>query len=205
VLLSRHLSKLPSALARVLDHPGEYGSRVRDPVARPEHRRQHQRRLKPNEIDALAGAYIRGETLDALAEMFGIHRTTVLAHLKRRGLRRPPAMSEAQVLDCDSARPVLQLEDRDLEKSFRWNPPGDPEVIQGPKQAVVEHQPRGIEQDPSSLGRAQLRCRTALVDQSRGPRVRLLGVQAVQKFHHSTGRSRLPATLAARSAARAAR
>lgn len=101
VLLSRHLSRLPSALVRVLEHPGEYGSRVRNVIlARTEHPRQHQRRLKPNEVDALAGAYMRGETLEALVEMFGIHRTTVLAHLKRRGLRRPPALTEAQVLEA---------------------------------------------------------------------------------------------------------
>jgi hypothetical protein len=32
--------------------------------------------------------------------MFGIHRTTVLAHLRRRRLRRPPALSEAEVLEA---------------------------------------------------------------------------------------------------------
>ena len=46
---------------------------------------QAQRRLNTAEIGALRDARHEGVTIDGLAGQFGIHRTTVLAHLRREG------------------------------------------------------------------------------------------------------------------------
>ena len=100
VLLSGHLSRLPWALARALSRTGEYGGRAQRRVVAVQRRRQHQHRLRPSEVDALAAAYQSDQSLAGLVETFGIHRTTVLAHLKRRGLHRPPALTDAQVVEA---------------------------------------------------------------------------------------------------------
>lgn len=50
--------------------------------------RQRQVRLSPARVDELALAYQRGATVRELVEQFGVHRTTVLDHLKRRGVAR---------------------------------------------------------------------------------------------------------------------
>jgi uncharacterized protein (DUF433 family) len=50
--------------------------------------RQHQVRLSPARVDELALAYQRGATVQELVEQFGVHRTTVLNHLKRRDVAR---------------------------------------------------------------------------------------------------------------------
>jgi len=47
-----------------------------------------QRRLSPTDIDDLISAYQAGATINQLAVKFGIHRTTVAAHLDRRGIPR---------------------------------------------------------------------------------------------------------------------
>jgi hypothetical protein len=50
-----------------------------------------QRRLTDTGTDDLVARYEAGSTVDALAREFGIHRTTVMAHLERRGIpRRSP-------------------------------------------------------------------------------------------------------------------
>ena len=56
--------------------------RTRGPVAR---------KLSSQQVTELVKAYQEGQTVYALADQFGIHRTTVSAHLHRRGvsLRRP--------------------------------------------------------------------------------------------------------------------
>lgn len=70
--------------------PAELGQRVPEdtgpaPIEVP---RQHQVRLSPARVDELALAYQRGATVRELVEQFGVHRTTVLDHLKRRGIAR---------------------------------------------------------------------------------------------------------------------
>jgi hypothetical protein len=47
-----------------------------------------QRRLSAHEIDGLARLYREGATIDALVRRYGVHRTTVIAHLDRRGVPR---------------------------------------------------------------------------------------------------------------------
>ena len=47
-----------------------------------------QRRLHDREVDALIDAYRVGATILELAGRFAIHRTTVIAHLNRRGVQR---------------------------------------------------------------------------------------------------------------------
>lgn len=46
--------------------------------------KQRQVRLTKPEIDELVKARATGTTINALAAQFGIHRTTVMDHLKRR-------------------------------------------------------------------------------------------------------------------------
>jgi uncharacterized protein (DUF433 family) len=50
--------------------------------------RQTQRRLGPEEVADLVSEYATGRTIGDLATDFGIHRTTVLAHLERQGVKR---------------------------------------------------------------------------------------------------------------------
>lgn len=50
-------------------------------------RMQVQHRLKPEEIDELVYAYQAGELIEDLAARFSIHRTTVIEHVKRNGLK----------------------------------------------------------------------------------------------------------------------
>jgi hypothetical protein len=55
---------------------------------RPGVAKEHQQRLRAEEIDELVAAYEAGCTVPDLVAQFGIHRTTVLAHLERRGIGR---------------------------------------------------------------------------------------------------------------------
>jgi DNA invertase Pin-like site-specific DNA recombinase len=45
-----------------------------------------QRRLIPNRVDELIAAYGAGAPINELARAFAIHRTTVMAHIKHRGV-----------------------------------------------------------------------------------------------------------------------
>lgn len=54
-------------------------------TARP---KQKQTRLTSEQIDWLVGRYASGVPANRLAEEFGVHRTTVLKHLKARGVGR---------------------------------------------------------------------------------------------------------------------
>ena len=47
---------------------------------------QRQRRLRPAEVTRLAQDYAVGSTVNQLADSYGVHRTTVLAHLERQGV-----------------------------------------------------------------------------------------------------------------------
>ena len=61
--------------------------------------RQQQRRLAPDQIEALVARYVDGESIDGLAREYGINRTTVIAHLERKGverLRNPRKMTDAR-------------------------------------------------------------------------------------------------------------
>ena len=57
------------------------------PPARPTRSpRQRQRRLTSEEIDGVVGRYKAGESANVLAGELGVHRTTIVGHLKRRGV-----------------------------------------------------------------------------------------------------------------------
>jgi AraC-like DNA-binding protein len=47
-----------------------------------------QGRLRPPDIDAIVDRYRAGDTINELAHRFAINRTTVIAHLDRRGVER---------------------------------------------------------------------------------------------------------------------
>ena len=58
-----------------------------------------QQRLTDTEIDDLVAQYETGSTIDTLAHEFGVHRTTVMEHLKRRGIpRRSPRKLTGQAV-----------------------------------------------------------------------------------------------------------
>ena len=65
-------------------------------------RRRGPRRLRASEVDEMVAAYVFGDTVNDLAQRFGVHRTTVMAHLKRRETKRL-ATSKAR-WDDDSTR-----------------------------------------------------------------------------------------------------
>jgi AraC-like DNA-binding protein len=48
-----------------------------------------QRRLSDADIDDLVRSHGPGVSIDSLARRFGVHRTTILQHVDRRGVRRP--------------------------------------------------------------------------------------------------------------------
>jgi transposase-like protein len=59
-----------------------------------------QRRLSAGEIDELVRLYRDGATIDAVGRRYGVHRTTVIGQLDRRGVprrRTPRKMSEPLV------------------------------------------------------------------------------------------------------------
>jgi DNA-binding CsgD family transcriptional regulator len=85
--LSVQLSNPRDALRRVAEQdiftlqvPGTDGIRGPKRVSQP------QRRLKPHQIEALVAAYRGGMTMRELAAAFGVHRSTVSAHLHQRGI-----------------------------------------------------------------------------------------------------------------------
>jgi hypothetical protein len=50
--------------------------------------RRVQRRLSSNEVDELLGAYVAGDLVHDIAVRHGVHRSTVIGHVTRRGLPR---------------------------------------------------------------------------------------------------------------------
>jgi len=63
----------------------------------PSAQRQHQRRLIPAEIAQLVAEYQNGHDMQVLARTWGLHRTTVAAHLQRAGVvLRRQGLSPAQ-------------------------------------------------------------------------------------------------------------
>ena len=66
----------------------------------PHPRSRKPRRLTATEIDDMVTKYESGATVPDLVEQFGIHRTTVLGHLKRRSVEtrvKCRAMTDEQV------------------------------------------------------------------------------------------------------------
>ena len=61
------------------------GSPATERIARSRGPRQKQTRLKPAQVDELVEARAAGATIMEIAEQYGIHRTTVMAHFQRRG------------------------------------------------------------------------------------------------------------------------
>lgn len=57
-----------------------------EPASDPVPVRRAQRRLGPDEAAALAQARQEGAEINDLAERFGVHRATVMAHLQRAGV-----------------------------------------------------------------------------------------------------------------------
>ena len=47
-----------------------------------------QRRLSKATVDDLVRDYIAGSSIDSLADHLGVHRTTIIGHLDRRGIER---------------------------------------------------------------------------------------------------------------------
>ena len=99
--LSNHLTAL-SSLARTLQ-----SSNVRSSEAEPSvsiagfPQPQIQKRLDAGHVADLVTSYQAGTTVDDLAATYQINRTTVLAHLKRQGVKR--RRSRLQRVDIDKA------------------------------------------------------------------------------------------------------
>lgn len=53
--------------------------------------------LTPDQVEELVGRHRGGEGVVALARSYGVHRSTVTAHLDRRGARRRLGLTEADV------------------------------------------------------------------------------------------------------------
>lgn len=47
-----------------------------------------QRRLTEHDVDEIVSAYRDGSSIDSLAAQLGVHRTTIIHHLDRRGIER---------------------------------------------------------------------------------------------------------------------
>jgi len=80
-LQGRLTNPLPSFVRTVTLLPALMARACCPPIRHPG--RQVQRRLDPSDVSALIGRRTAGATIEVLAMQFGIHRTTVLAHLKR--------------------------------------------------------------------------------------------------------------------------
>ena len=88
-------ANLPAELVHLYSNPAwEAGhlTRVRSaasshgPTRPPKQPRQHQRRLSQTEVAELIKEYEQGASVNELAQRFGIHRVTVTALLRRRGM-----------------------------------------------------------------------------------------------------------------------
>jgi transposase-like protein len=87
---------LVSRFATILAGRSDDGPSNRSPQSR-----QFQRRLSPDEVAELVEAYEEGATQQQLVVRFGIHKTTVAAHLDRAGItNRRGAMTPEQVSEA---------------------------------------------------------------------------------------------------------
>lgn len=71
---------------RRLDRIAQLVPSGHSPSTPPRAHRQPHHRLKPEQIAELADGYRRGVFINDLAKCFGIHRATVIDHLKRAGV-----------------------------------------------------------------------------------------------------------------------
>jgi uncharacterized protein (DUF433 family) len=65
--------------------------------------RQQQRRLASNQVDEVVAKYIAGEAIDNLAREYDINRTTVIAHVEKKGVERrgsPRKLTDARVSEA---------------------------------------------------------------------------------------------------------
>lgn len=77
---------------------------ARSRVVRSSERQLFPRYLKPDDVDALVADYSAGMPVGKIAEKYGIHRSTVTAHLRRRGV--PAAVAG---LDRELSAEALRL------------------------------------------------------------------------------------------------
>jgi len=72
--------------------------KIRDTRAEIRPSKQHQRRLRPEDVERLSVDYLAGAKVTDLAQRFGITRQTVLDHVRRLGLpRRHPKLVAEEV------------------------------------------------------------------------------------------------------------
>lgn len=98
--------------------------------------RQVLRRLRPVVIDQLIAAYAKGLSVRRLVELFGVHRTTVLAHLERHGVARRRSVCKLTGADgsesdpsadaCERGRDVGAPLGRLLQQASLARPQADP-------------------------------------------------------------------------------
>lgn len=58
------------------------------PIPLPSFQRQRQKHLTDDQVAQLLSDYKRGVAVNELAGAYGVHRTTVMAHVERAGIRR---------------------------------------------------------------------------------------------------------------------
>lgn len=69
---------------------------------------KRQKRLKPDEIDELVDLYESEMSVNQLAKRVKIHRTTVMAHLKRRGVKTRPAFRKLKDQQAQQAADLYE-------------------------------------------------------------------------------------------------
>jgi hypothetical protein len=82
---------------RASDDPSESPREEKGQLSNPT-----QRRLSPTDVDALINDYRTGATINQLAANFGVHRTTVAAHLDHHQIPRHREQTSWDD-DCDLA------------------------------------------------------------------------------------------------------
>ena len=105
------------------------------------HLPQVQHRLAPEQVTELVAAYQSGTTVNELARIYRINRTTVLEHLRRQGIqrRRPRRLQQA---DIDKAVKLYASGASVNSVAYELRV-GPTTVRRALKQAGVELRPRG--------------------------------------------------------------
>lgn len=98
MVLEQHFSNPNSQLRRLLEAV-DADTELREAAEPPT--RQVQRRLSPDDVAELVAHYQAGVRVPDLIEQYGIHRTTVLEHLRRQGVLRSP--DTRKLTDADAA------------------------------------------------------------------------------------------------------
>ena len=95
---SEHVDGSPSKAGSESQHgPSSSASEEKGRLSNPV-----QRRLTDTEIDDLVARYEARSTIEILASKFGVHRTTVMDHLRRRAVprRTPRKLTDQMVADA---------------------------------------------------------------------------------------------------------